>query len=378
MPSRTVRSIFPAFMIVLIAILACNVPAGNSGNPGSQPEDSEVQVSAPPAATDAVVPFTATAGVVHTLTPGAPTNGKVVYDVESQGTAPEKRAPYGDSHRINILERPFLQDMTYVPDLDIVTYTVGQDDTWWYVSIRLIGSDPNTTPGNNTLGENALGLNSLGQNPQGINYGVELDLDHDGFGDYVILARSAHATSWETANVQIFQDKNHDTGGLSGENDDAPITTDGYETRIFNGGSGDADPDMAWARTNGATPASVQFAFKKSWSGTVFMLGVFADAGLRDVGKLDYVDRFTEAEAGSPIKEKIYYPLKALFAVDNACREAFGFTPTGYEPQLCPRSEPTPKPRSTPEDSCHEPFPGYCGSNSYWVDEPWFCGCSPF
>ena len=84
------------------------------------------------------------------------------------------------------------------------------------------------------------------------------------------------------------------------------------------------------------------------------MLGVFSDAGLKDVGKLDYVDRFTEAEAGSPVKDKLYYPLGALFAVDNTCQEAFGFEPTGYEPKLCPRIEPTPVP-GTPQIGCTEP-----------------------
>jgi hypothetical protein len=33
-----------------------------------------------------------------------------------------------------------------------------------------------------------------------------------------------------------------------------------------------------------------------------FIYGVLADGGLKDVGKMDYVDRFTEFEAGSPIK----------------------------------------------------------------------------
>jgi hypothetical protein len=62
----------------------------------------------------------------------------------------------------------------------------------------------------------------------------------------------------------------------------------------------------------------------------------------------DYNDRFTEAEAGSPVYDKQYYPLKALFAVDNTCWEAFGFKANGYEPKLCPRAEP-PKP--------HQPGP---------------------
>jgi hypothetical protein len=29
------------------------------------------------------------------------------------------------------------------------------------------------------------------------------------------------------------------------------------------------------------------------------------------------------------------YPLKALYALDNTCRDPYGFTPTGTEPGLC-------------------------------------------
>ncbi len=305
---KTLRATLPAAAIVIISILACNLPTGQAT------QAPEVVTSAPLAASSPV-PV-----IQHLMIPGNPGSGKLIYDVESHSTALEKRAPYGDSYDINRLERPFLQDMTYVSDLDIHTFSVTNDKDWWYVSIDLIGSDPN--------------------NPLGINYGVEIDLDHDGFGDYLIWAHPPYSASWDTSPVQIFQDQNHNTGGLSATKSDAPISTDGYEALIFNGGTGDADADMAWVRINAGSDANVQLAFKKSWSGTVFMLGVIADAGLKDNQKLDYVDRFTEEEAGSPVRDKQYYPLKALFAVDNFCREAFGFKSTGYEPQSCPRAAP--------------------------------------
>lgn len=353
-----VRKLFPALMIILISILACNLPGGPAGeapDSGQEPGgDSPAQDGAtePPTVSAA----SATAAIQHAVTPGEAIPGKIVYDVESSGTAPEQRAPYGDSYNINRFERPFLQNMTYVPDLDIVTYIVGQDGTWWYVSIQLIGGDPN----------NALG----------IHYAVELDLDHDGFGDYIIWGQPPYSTTWDTIPVKIYQDRNHNTGGVSATKSDAPLDADGYEALIFDGAVNTENPDTAFVRIVPGAEATVQFAFKKSWSGSVFMLGTLADAGLKDVGMLDYVDRFTEAEAGSPVKEKVYYPLKALFAVDNACREAFGFAASGFEPQLCPRAEPTPKPRSTQPSGCQPPPEG-CGSNSYWYPEP-FCLCSPF
>lgn len=335
----------PVAAIALLIILACNLPSASAPpSPGQaavpQTLATNVVVTAPPSvappATD-----TATAAVTHALTPSTSvSSGKPIYDVVSEDTAPEKRAPYGDSYDINRLERPFLQDMAYAPNLDIASFAVSSDDTWWYVSIALVGNDPN----------DALG----------IDYGVELDTDHDGFGNYLIWAHPPYTGDWDTAAVQIFQDNNHDTGGRSGEKSDAPITTDGYETVIFHGGPGDPDPDMAWVRTIAGSPASVQFAFKKSWSGTVFMLGVMADAGLKDPKQLDYVDRFTIAEAGSPIRANSNYPLKALYAVDNVCRAPFGFKSTGYEPQLCPSTEPpaTKKPKPTGEPATEEPPPG--------------------
>ncbi len=340
------------FATLIIVILACSLPNTAQSETIPIPIESEVPAEVAPLATSTVA-------VVHVKTPStSPALGLYIYDVESSGTALEKRAPYGDSYDINRLERPFLQDMTYVSDLDIVKSNVSQDADWFYVSIDLIGTDPN----------NALG----------IDYGVELDIDHDGFGDYIVWANPPYTSNWDTVNVRIFKDNNHDTGGTRGDKSDAPITTDGYETLVFNRGISDADPDMAWVRL-ASGESTIQFAFKRSWSGTIFMLGVVSDANLRDVQKFDLVDRYTEAEAGSPVKDKQYYPLKALFAVDNTCREAFGFKPTGYEPQLCPRQvAPTRRPGETEPAGC-QLNDAICGSQGpgYYFDAP-SCSCYYF
>jgi hypothetical protein len=243
--------------------------------------------------------------------------GKLNYDVVCVDTAAEQRAPYGDSYDINLFERPFMQDMSYVADLDITSYNLSMDEKFYYVSIALVGANPN-----NTLG---------------IQYGVELDLDADGFGDYIIIARPPFDVEWSTDNVQVVWDTDHDTGGLSAERSDAPLPGDGYDTVIFDGGRGpDDDPDLAWVRVNAGVNATVQFAFKRELSENRFMYGVIADAGLKEIADLDYVDRITEADAGSPIRGDADYPLKALFGVDNTCREVQGFEGTGEEPQRCP------------------------------------------
>jgi hypothetical protein len=264
-----------------------------------------------------VIP-TATSTVSHVLVPPASIKpGDPVHDVVSVDTAAEQRAPYGDRYDSNLLERPFLQDMSYIADLDIKNFSLSKDEQFYYVSIALVGANPN--------------------NNLGIQYGVELDLDADGFGDFIVLARPPHSVEWSTDNVQVVSDLDHDTGGLSSALSDGPLPGTGYEMVIFDGGRGpDDDPDLAWVRVNAGKDATVQFAFKRALAGNRFMFGVIADAGLKDITKLDYVDRFAEEKAGSPVRGDENYPLKALFGVDNTCRKIQGFMPTGVEPQSCP------------------------------------------
>src|SRR5512146_1522675 len=80
--------------------------------------------------------------------------GSPHYDVDSSVTGAENRAPYGDSYNINLFERPFTQTvMNYLPALDITTFTLSQDNDWYYVSFELTGGDLN--------------------DPMAIDYGVE-------------------------------------------------------------------------------------------------------------------------------------------------------------------------------------------------------------
>lgn len=255
--------------------------------------------------------------IVHYQTPSIDfPQGRSGVDVDSSGTGPEGRAPYGDSYDISLLERPFLQDMTYIPDLDIGFFSISQDEDFYYVSIRLVGDNPN--------------------NPMGIHYAVELDLSRDGFGDFIVWASPPYSNDWTADNVQVFADLNKDTAGRSATRSDAPFSGDGYETLIHDLGQGIGDdPDLAWVRVVNDVSGVVQFAFKRSLAGDVFMYGVVADAGLKDVSLYDYVDRFTEVEAGSPVRNKKDFPLKELHSVDNTCRQAVGFTSTGFEPKVC-------------------------------------------
>ncbi len=276
-------SILFAIVVLIAAALSCNFPSAvtsqQQGLPQASPNPAALSTTAPaPPSTPAATP---TPAITHAMTPADvnPT-GTLMYDVDSSGTASQHRAPYGDSYNINLFERPFTQkDMTYVPSLDIDTFQLTSNSTWYYVFIGLIGNNPN--------------------DPINIDYGVEIDKDHDGFGDVLVWAQPPYGVQWTTDGVKVYTDPNHDTGGASPEKSDANATTsapypgDGYETVIFNQGQGD-DSDLAWVRIDPKNPNTVDFAFKQSLAGPSFMWGVWADAGLKNPGMFNYNDRFTK------------------------------------------------------------------------------------
>lgn len=338
--------------IVLILILqGCNLPG-----PTTQP----TATSNPP--TDTAQPPATTPTLQHLDIPVFAPDSQPYPDVFSSDTAPEKRAPYGDSFDINRMERPFTQDMIYIPDIDISSISSSGDGTWVFVSIGLIGKNPNSQPG--------------------IQYSVELDTNLDSFGDFLIVAEPPYSEEWTAENIKIYSDTNHDTAGISASKSDAPFSGDGYDQLIQSISQGVVtDADLAWVRINAGPYATVQFAFKQSFSGASFLYSVMADAGLRDIARLDYVDYFTEVEAGSPVRDNLNYPLKALYAVDNTCFQAFGFKPTGFEPKICPvivqpvisqPGEPASPGTTPPPSGCQDP--GNCPWG--WSGEP-YCVCTP-
>lgn len=333
------RSIYRFIFVALALGAAC------SPSPAPAPSASPAVQTATAADVVPVTASTSLAAGSHLSKPAdeAAAQGTVAYDVNSSGTGPTKRAPYGDSYAIDRFERPFLKDMTYVPDMDILSFNLVQDTEWNYVSIQLVGSDPN--------------------NQLGISYGVEIDQNGDAIGDYILWAHPPYTTQWDTRNVQVFKDTNHDAGGPAG----AVSTGNGYDTLIFNGGtSQDADPDLAWVRMQAGTHATVQFAFKRSWLGDSFAFDVVADGGLKDVSKYAYDNRFTQADAGSPVRSSKYYPLGSLYAVDNTCWEAYHIRTTGNELMYCTGLEPAPT-RKSPKGCTPN-----CGGGPYNPDT---CQC---
>src|SRR5271157_5972519 len=333
-------SILFAIVVLIAAALSCNLPSATATQQQSSPQTSPnaAAVSATSPASTSTPAATSTPAITHSMTPADvnPT-GTLMYDVDSSGTAPQHRAPYGDSYNINLFERPFTQkDMTYVPSLDINTFQITSDDNWYYVFIGLIGNNPN--------------------DPINIDYGVEIDKGRDGFGDVLAWAQPPYGTQWTTDGVKVYTRPDIGNVPAAGSSANAgagaPNPADGYNTVIFNQGQGD-DPDLAWTRIDPDNSSMVEFAFKNSLAGPAFMWGVWADAGLKNPGIFNYIERFTNAQAGSPIAANQYYPINAIYAVDNTCQAAYGFKPTGQEPLLCPTSAPapgsTPTPKPTPK-----------------------------
>jgi hypothetical protein len=337
--------------VIFLAACGVSLPASI---PDQQPTStSEIMVAtAKPVPTEIVLDYLMKPADI------VPVPGGYVDDVESSGTGPEGRAPYGDSLDLNRFERPFSEDMTYIPDLDVHRFGLSWDADWYYISIQLIGNDPN--------------------NGLGISYGVELDRDADGYGDFIVWANPPYTPAWDTGGVQVFADTNKDSGGLNVVRSEAVFDGDGYETRVFNGETSvNDDPDLAWVRLGDGQNATIQFAFKKSWIGDSFMYGIVADAGLKDVFMFDYADRFTPADAGSPVRGKENFPLGLLYAVDNTCWDEHGFTSTGYEPKVCPPIlQPVNKPAGDDQPSGCNPPPD-CDGNGGGPYDPNTCICLP-
>ncbi len=237
-----------------------------------------------------------------------------------QDMATKQRAFVGDRFTNGRFERPINANTmdVYFPYLDLTEvafYT--SDATWVYSVISVAGRDA----------KGAL----AGK------YALELDLNQDGRGEFLILVSQPASTEWSTQGVQIYRDANGDLGGVRPVlADSAGAGGDGYETLIFDQGQGD-DPDAAWVRLSPNDANSFQVAFKKSLLGgeKTYLVGVWAASDLNPA-LFDLNDHFTHEQAGDALDSLAFYPIKGLSQLDNTCRVAIGFNPSGKEPGVCP------------------------------------------
>lgn len=340
-----------ATSLMLLILPACNMPSAAQAPPPppvivmptvmNPPTRLPVNTAPPPADTPAS-PTLAT--VQHTILPADPSGEvKEIADYTCRDTARTKEAPAGDNYNSLTFERPFTKEMDYLPFLDIVKAGIYRDDpTWIFVTINLVkGSD-------------------TGKDYQPA-YGVEIDNNIDGRGDFLIWATMPEGETWTTKGVQVWEDVDGDVGASRPIKSDAPTVGNGYESLLVDQGQGN-DPDLAFVRISPGQPTRIEFAFKSSILGENlgFLWNPWADAGVKKPDWFDYNDHWTFAEAGSPLRSlEYYYPIKELWGIDNTCRGASGFASTGNEPGICqvyippPPEEPGTTPK--PHDPTHPP-----------------------
>jgi hypothetical protein len=206
--------------------------------------------------------------------------------------------------------------MEYLPHLDIFYAGLDVTNDWLYVAIQIEEAPP----------EGARAT-----------YGIELDLDLDGRGDWLIMGLFPPSSEWTTDGVRVFHDANDDVGSETPMNSDEPDPVlDGYEDLVFDQGQG-PDPDAAWIRQDPEDANEVQLAIKHELfqSDLNFLWGVWADQGVKKPEWFDYNDKVPHRLAGDPAIISEHYPINELFAMDNTCRWALGFTPVTSEPWLC-------------------------------------------
>jgi hypothetical protein len=248
--------------------------------------------------------------------PGLPL--RTITDVSSLSTAAQKRTLSGDNFGKDVFERPFTsQAMVYLPDTDILSASISSDTSFYYFTIKLAGVSLDSSK-----------LSGL--------YGIEIDTNKDGRGDFLLTAMNA-GKDWSSTDVMAYSDPNKDVGALTPLRSDpvAKVKSDGYEVTLVSEG-------LLFSRLDPSDESSIQIAVSKQLLGgaTQFLWGAWSDSGLRDLKDLDYNDRFSIKDAGSPIKSDKTYPVKAVFALDNTCRVPFGFSTKVVLPGMCLVAQP--------------------------------------
>lgn len=278
-----------------------------------------VTSEAVPTAEATVVPVVPATPVMHIVIPSAGTSDRATaHDNENSLFFDTKKVKTGDEFYKNRFERPFTSgDMAYLPDLDIVNFSITSDENFFYINISMVGPDAGT------------------QSLTGF-YGVEIDRNADGRAEILLTTRPPYTTEFSADNVAAYLDINSDVGGSIINRSDN-FGSDGFEAAIFDLSRGvypEDDPDLVWVRqtTDSELPA-VEIAFKKWIFGgnEAFMWSVLSSDVAINPTTLYYHDHFTPEQAGAANTDDPNYPLKDLAAVDNTCRVPLGFQASGNE-----------------------------------------------
>ncbi len=328
MKHQTIHSVF-AGAVVLVLVVACNF---NGAVPATKQAAPDTPTTAPPTIPAPPPSATATAIEHKDIPVNLPSERQnQAGDHDSSSTAAQKRAPGGDRFTFGRYERPFNANTMdeYYPYLDIINTAFYEDANWIYAVITLKGTDDN------------------GQLPG--RYAFEIDSDLDGRGEWLVLVSQPASKEWSVTGVQAWFDADHDVGGSLAVEADKNGSGNGYETLLVENGQGD-DPDLAWARLSSDNAVTVELAVKRSLLGSdkSYMIGAWAGNEALDPAQFDFNDHLTHEQAGAALIElENFYPIKGLAELDNACRIAVGFAPSGNEPGSCPTFQP-----KGPQEAC--------------------------
>ena len=343
----------PRFAIAVIVIFAAMLACNTSGNA------TEVPAGQQPTELSAVVdtvtnPPPSEIPILHQVFPLNLPSSRSGHagDHDSSVTAKLKKSNGGDRFTFEQFERPFNANTmdVYFPNLDIVDTYVFQDITWIYGTIKVV--DRSATSG------------------EPYRFAMQLDVQADGTGDWLVLTLNPSSTEWTTDGVQVFFDANSDVGNLTAMlADKGAPGGDGFEKLVFDQGIGD-DPDAAWARVSPDDANTIEIAVKRSVLGNpvAYMANMWTGHATLDPAMFDYSDHYTHDQAGAADPEfPLFYPIKAVYELDSTCRVAVGFQPTGNEPGLCSVPTAPSGSDSGPGLACVA-YGGTCGSGAECCD----------
>lgn len=268
-------------LIVLIFLSGCRLPAG---------VDPEVD-----------------------LVPGEPGDPVVIVeDARSDGEYGNWMAQYiiggawADTWFVNQYERPFSADeMVYQPYLDIKESRIRPAGDWTVFEVLAVG------PASSEL----------------VYISLELDTDLDNRPDLLILTQALEDTTWNDLMISLLVDPNRDAGG------NRPRLAEPFQD-IWNGfeESYNAEESRVYIRRSPDSDSAYQIAvLNELLEGDQFVWRVWLEGEIFHPGWVEYNDRYSLADAGSPYRYSPNYPLKALASLDNTCLQFFGGQ--AYQPQ---------------------------------------------
>ncbi len=216
---------------------------------------------------------------------------------------------WADTWFVNQYERPFsAYEMIYQPHLDITEARVRPAGDWKVFEIQAV--------------EPAAG--------KWVYISLELDTDLDNRPDFLILTRAVEDTIWNDQMITISIDPNRDVGGNRARLAE-PFDEEwnGFD-QVYQ-----TDQNHAYVRLSPDSSSIYQVAVSDAILGDTFIWRAWLEGEIYHPGWVEYHDRVSLEEAGSPYQYSPNYPLKNLASMDNTCLHFFGGETVQPQPGFC-------------------------------------------